>query len=87
MDTGNKVILEEPGFHELCKECKNYQKCPEKAEFDIPIKIDMDKLRTSLIKNALENYKVTPTNADIEFLAEETKTDIDYVRSVIRNLL
>lgn len=40
MDTGNKVILEEPGFHELCKECKNYQKCPEKAEFDIPIKID-----------------------------------------------
>jgi cysteine synthase len=48
---------------------------------------DMDKLRTSLIKNALENYKVTPTNADIEFLAEETKTDIDYVRSVIRNLL
>ncbi len=39
MDTGNKIIIEEPGFYELCKGCKNYQSCPEKAEFDIPIKI------------------------------------------------
>lgn len=40
MDTGNKIVIEEPGFHELCKKCKNYQNCPEKSEFDIPINID-----------------------------------------------
>ncbi len=48
---------------------------------------DLDHMRKSLIKNALSNYKVTPNDNDIEFLAEETKTDADYVRSVIKNLL
>ncbi|MDF2948483.1 MAG: sigma54 specific transcriptional regulator, Fis family [Sedimentibacter sp.] len=40
MDTGNQIIIDEPGFHELCIKCKNYKCCPEKAEFDFPIKID-----------------------------------------------
>jgi hypothetical protein len=47
---------------------------------------DLNHMRKSLIKNALENYNVKPTDADLEFLAEETKTDVEYVKSVIASL-
>ena len=40
MRTGKRMIIENPGFHPLCKGCKNYRRCPEKAEFDFPIKLD-----------------------------------------------
>ncbi len=43
-------------------------------------------MRKSLIKNALANYNVVPNDADIEFLAEETKTDAEYVKNVIASL-
>lgn len=48
--------------------------------------LDLNHLRKSLIKNALENYKVTPTAEDIEFLAIETKTDVEFVKGVIDSL-
>mgnify|MGYP001630558682 FL=1 len=47
---------------------------------------DLNHMRKSLIKNALENYNVKPTDADLEFLAEETKTDVEYVKNVIASL-
>lgn len=43
-------------------------------------------MRKSLIKNALNNYKVTPTEADIEFLALETNSDVEFVKSTIGSL-
>lgn len=43
-------------------------------------------MRKSLIKNALNNYKVTPTEADIEFLALETNSDVEFVKSTIASL-
>jgi hypothetical protein len=43
-------------------------------------------MRKSLIKNALTNYNVILSDSDIEFLAEETKTDIHYVRRAIHEL-
>lgn len=46
----------------------------------------MDNLRKSLIKNAVANYKVEPTAADIEFLAEETNTNIEFVKEVLASL-
>ena len=46
----------------------------------------MDNMRRSLIKNALANYKVEPTAADIEFLAEETNSNVEFVRNVIETL-
>lgn len=46
----------------------------------------MDNMRRSLIKNALANYNVKPTSQDIEFLAAETNTNIDYVKQVIMNI-
>ena len=48
---------------------------------------DLDHMRKSLIKSALNNSKVTPNDADIVFLAEETNTNIDYVKSVVKELL
>ncbi len=45
--------------------------------------VDLDHLRRSLIRNALANAKNAPTDADIDFLAEETKTDRAYVEAAI----
>lgn len=48
---------------------------------------DVDKLRKSLIKNALANYDVKePTAEDIEFLAKETKMDTGFVKTVIQEI-
>lgn len=48
--------------------------------------VDLDHIRKSLIKTAVNTYKVTPTKEDIMFLAEETKTDKDFVQNVLANL-
>lgn len=47
---------------------------------------NLDHMRKSLIKNALANYNVRPNDRDIEFLAEETKTNTEYVKKVIASL-
>jgi cysteine synthase len=48
---------------------------------------DLDHMRKSLIRNSMINHNVTvPTEHDIEFLAEETKTNTDYVKKVIAEL-
>jgi len=47
---------------------------------------DLDHMRKSLIKNSITTYNVTPNDADIEFLAEETKTDIEFVKNVLKSL-
>lgn len=48
--------------------------------------LDLTKLRKSLIKNALENTGKTPNEEDIKYLAEETNTDVDFVKSVLVEL-
>lgn len=48
--------------------------------------LDLGKLRRSLIKNALVNTGKTPNEEDIKYLAEETNTDVDFVKSVIEEL-
>lgn len=47
---------------------------------------DMDRMRRSLIKKAVNTYKVTPTPEDIKFLAEETRSDEKYVKEVLASL-
>jgi cysteine synthase len=47
---------------------------------------DLVHMRKSLIKNAIANYKVTPTEEDIEFLALETNADVEFVKSVLAEL-
>ena len=48
--------------------------------------VDLNHMRRSLIKTAVNNCKGTPTPEDIAFLAEETKTDVEFVKEVINSL-
>ncbi|KXG78696.1 Tryptophan synthase beta chain [Fervidicola ferrireducens] len=49
--------------------------------------IDLNVLRKSYISNCIENYKVEKlTEEDIKFLAEDTKTDEEYVKGVLDEL-
>ena len=48
--------------------------------------VDLDHMRKSLIKTAVSTYKVEPTEEDIAFLAEETKTDAGFVQEVLKSL-
>ena len=48
---------------------------------------DLDRMRKSLIRTALKTHGVEkPTDEDIAFLAEETKTDAAYVRGVLAEI-
>jgi cysteine synthase len=47
---------------------------------------DVIAMRKSLIRNALNNYKVTPTEADIEFLAAETNSSVEFVKETSASL-
>ena len=45
--------------------------------------LDLDKMRHSLIKTALKTYTAPPTEADYEFLAQETNKSVDWVREQV----
>ncbi|KRQ86898.1 Cysteine synthase B [Caloramator mitchellensis] len=46
--------------------------------------VDLNKLRRSYIKNCIENTKVDViTNEDAEFLAADTKTDLNFVKAAL----
>ncbi|WP_040950941.1 sigma 54-interacting transcriptional regulator [Gorillibacterium massiliense] len=40
MDTGEPVIIENPGQNELCRPCLHFGKCPELGEVCCPIKVE-----------------------------------------------
>lgn len=44
---------------------------------------DIDRFRKSLIKKAVKKAGVKPTDADLEFLAVETKTDVEFVKATL----
>ncbi|MCF6097371.1 PLP-dependent lyase/thiolase [Thermovorax subterraneus] len=49
--------------------------------------VDLNVLRKSYISNCIENYRVEKvTEEDIKFLAEDTKTDEEYVKNVLKDL-
>lgn len=48
--------------------------------------VDLDHMRRSLIKTAINTYKVEPTEEDIEFLAEETNSSVEFVRETLKSL-
>lgn len=51
------------------------------------IDLDLDKIRTSLIKNAVENNNITEiSEEDILFLMEETKSNRQFVENVLKDL-
>ncbi|MBE6032095.1 MAG: PLP-dependent lyase/thiolase [Firmicutes bacterium] len=50
------------------------------------VDVDLDHMRKSLIKTAVKTYNVEPTAEDIAFLAEETRTNPDFVKAVLATL-
>ena len=48
--------------------------------------LDLDRMRTSLIKTALKSYEVNPTEEDCKFLAEDANTTVDFIKAQIENL-
>lgn len=59
---------------------------PEDPSYFKAIDMDMNKLRKSLIKNAIVNTGKTPTEADIEYLAKEVKSDVEFVKAALAEL-
>lgn len=59
---------------------------PEHPSLIKPKDLDLNKMRKSLIKTALNTYTMDPTDEDIVFLAEETKTDIEFVKNAITEI-
>ncbi|MGL4797486.1 MAG: 2-amino-4-oxopentanoate thiolase subunit OrtB [Paraclostridium sp.] len=49
--------------------------------------LDMDKIRTSYVKNCIENYKVTSiSKEDLEFLIDETKSSEEFIIYITKSL-
>lgn len=49
--------------------------------------VDLDRIRKSYIRNTLKNYNIKPqdlTEQDIDFLAEETNTNINYIKDLLK---
>ena len=57
---------------------------PKDPSYIRAIDADLNRFRASLIKKSCEKFGVTvPNETDLKFLAEETKTDVDFVKSVL----
>jgi cysteine synthase len=62
---------------------------PSRPSLIRAVDVDLDHIRRSLIKTALATYGKpgsAPSEADIAFLAEETRRDVDFVRGVIAEI-
>ncbi|HOE77572.1 MAG TPA: 2-amino-4-oxopentanoate thiolase subunit OrtB [Bacilli bacterium] len=58
---------------------------PDKLTDIVAQDLDLRKIRTSLIRNYLKGYSKI-TNADLNFLKEETNTSLDEVKDILREL-
>ncbi|QHI72305.1 2-amino-4-oxopentanoate thiolase subunit OrtB [Aminipila terrae] len=82
-DNGVEVLFgdpkeEKPGVNVILPKDPSFFKC---------VDADINHFRASLIKKACKAHNVTnPTEADLEFLAAETKTNVDFVKEVIKSL-
>ncbi|WP_324825625.1 2-amino-4-oxopentanoate thiolase subunit OrtB [Sinanaerobacter sp. ZZT-01] len=65
---------DKPGENVILPKDPSYIKCKE---------ADIKRFRSSLIKKACKKHEGTPTDADLEFLAAETKTDVAFVKEVL----
>jgi hypothetical protein len=59
---------------------------PSRPSLIRAVDVDLDHIRTSLIKTAISASGKQPTEADIAFLAEETRQSVDFVRRTIAEL-
>jgi 2-amino-4-ketopentanoate thiolase beta subunit len=60
---------------------------PEHPSYIKARNVDLNKLRRSYIRNCVDNTKVQyATEEDVIFLAEDTKSDVEFVKAVLREL-
>ncbi len=60
---------------------------PEHPSMLKAVDLDLDKIRKSYIKNCLKVNEVNELRQeDLEFLAKDTKTDLEYIKSVLEEL-
>jgi len=75
---GDPVAEDKPGVNIVLPKDPSYIKCQD---------ADLDHFRKSLIKKAITKAGVKElTDADYQFLAAETKTDVDFVKKAIEEL-
>lgn len=48
--------------------------------------LDIDRMKKSLIKTALKTYTDEPTEEDYKFLAEDTRSSVEYVKKVVEEI-
>lgn len=48
--------------------------------------MDLDRQKKSLIKANLKKYTMDPTEEDYQYLAEETKKDVDWVKKAVEEI-
>ncbi len=56
-NTGEGIVIENPGYNELCKKCHLYKKCPETAEIDCPIKYKKEIIGIISLVGLTEKHK------------------------------
>jgi transcriptional regulator with PAS, ATPase and Fis domain len=62
IETGKKLVLENPGFHRFCNDCRKRHYCPEKFECSTPVIVDKEVAGViSLISFTDEQKKVILT--------------------------
>lgn len=71
---GNPLEEDKPGVNIILPKDPGFIKHHEE---------DMNRFRSSLIKKACKARNENPTEADLQFLAEETKTDVEFVKGVL----
>lgn len=82
-ENGIEIIIgdpadEVPGKNIILPKDPSYVKTQE---------LDLDRIRRSYIRNAINNMNVTEaTQEDIEFLAKDTKSSIEFVKSILDEL-
>ncbi len=80
-ENGIKIVIGDPK-DEMCGE--NIV-LPREPELIKAVDLDMNKLRKSYIKNAVAKHN-NVFKEDIEFLAEDTKTSVKFVKETLENL-
>lgn len=59
MESQKPIIIEEPGFHELCEGCLLYKNCPEIVEIDSPIILNEKSIGViSLVGYTIEHKEI-----------------------------
>jgi len=59
---------------------------PENPSLIKAVDLDMEKLKKSYIKNAVAKSSGEVTEADVKYLADEIKSDIEFVKNTIKSL-